>query len=338
MSMIMDRPGQADTTAYERKVLGIARGLRFTASQISTSVHDIVFALISVVSPLPSAIGICLALHHNDVSWWVSVPLALAVEVGGIAAVSIALRAWMASRSGQDVDLPRWMPVFLVLAYLLVVEGIVISNEAGPALSRVFSGESPFLAEMHHVAPVLYVFVTAIGAIVGVLEVVINDHDQRARALVAQQDTIAAEREQIRLDAERERMQDEVDAEREQRQLAMEMQRQEHAAKLDAQRLRLEAKLSKGSVNGSVKLSVKDATADASTLSGDDIKRRIFDRVVDVGYSGPTDVANYAGVTRQTADKYLKEMVDDGTLRRVESSHARRKFDYVPVQKVTPMG
>jgi len=312
---------------FESAVSRVGDSIRVLANQTKDSVHDVAFGLIAVTSPLPSAIGISVAMLHNDAHPAVAITMAVAVELGGIAAVWVALRMWMSSRQADGLSTPAWVPVSLVLAYMAVVEGIVVSNESGPALQRIADGASMW-SEAMHLAPALYPLMTVIGAVVMAITAIMDEHDATVKRRTEHEQALTEERDELQIDAERQRLQDEIESERQQRQMELQLKRAEHAAKLEEKRIKLESKLSQQTVSRLSHDTVSRVPKSSDPQEGEDRQKRILGHIAEHGDTGASDIAKQVGVGRSTVYRDLEEMERRGELIQVPSSQARRETEY----------
>jgi hypothetical protein len=281
---------------YRSIIESLTGNAEFTLDRLNTAAGNIVFRAAPLLAPVPSAIAVFNALAPRY-GWLSALVLALVVEGLGYAAAELALRVWSLNRALERIQVAQWMPNAMFIVYFAAALATIFGFETLPAIMAQMDGAITRAELATHVAPLVYPFLTVVGAGIYGIRILVDDgNGEIERQATRAQSAVDFEEDKCRAEWE----------------LKMEQRRAEHAAKLAAAERRLDAKLSNHVSNGSVKspsnLTPNHSSDRQSALL--DILQSL-DSVDDIN---KTALARQFGVTRQTIYNDLESLHRDKRL------------------------
>lgn len=296
---------------YKERIETATANAEFTFDRLNTSLANIVFRAAPLVAPAPSAIAIYNAVLPE---WglWSALFVALGIEALGFGAAETALRVWYLNRALGHTQIKQWIPNALFAGYFIVALATIFFFEAMPAIASRLDGGISAADLAVRIAPIVYPFLTVIGAgLYGLRSLIADGEDELGKR--EQRQDVAVEFEQ---EKERAEWEMEMEKRKAEQALALEKARSNHEAKLDADRKKLDAKLAGGSPSKSVqKTSVQpfDSREKLSKLDALDI---ILDMYKADGRTPLRDVGQAIGRSPQTVSNWLSDLEQAGTIHR----------------------
>lgn len=259
------------------------------------SFHDSMGAVLAYVAPILAPLPSALAILNGSGS----IVIAVVVESLGFAAVAIALRTYSHNKRAQPRDrFPLWLPVTMFLIYFATTMLIIVAAETLPAWAQWRHGDLPSWGFVKSIAPVLYPWLTMVGA--GVYAF--------SESLDEVQDA-----QEVGENYDRTRQEMDLEFERKERELALENERLNAEAKREIARLKIEAKLSQTVPNLSQPVPTRDENEtptrerDSGTARPTDKEGQIWDIIETDPKLSVRQISEMVGMSRSTVNRRLKK-------------------------------
>ena len=296
---------------YKERIETATANAEFTFDRLNTSLANIVFRAAPLVAPAPSAIAIYNAVLPE---WglWSALFVALGIEALGFGAAETALRVWYLNRALGRVQIRQWIPNALFAGYFVVALATIFFFEAMPAIALWMDGGATSAELAVRIAPVVYPFLTVIGAGLYGLRSLIADGEGELGKREQRQDDAAG----FEMEKERTEWEMEMERRRAEQALALEKERADHEVKLDAARKKLDAKLANDSPSKSVQKAHVQPVDSRDKPSKMDALDIILDMYKADGRTPLRDVGQAIGRSPQTVSNWLSDLEQAGTIHR----------------------